>query len=338
MATLGLCMIVKDEERFLEDCLRHVDGILDEKIVVIDSRTSDRSKDIAESCGAKCFDFDWKDDLSAIRNFGLEKMKSNWVLVLDADERLSEAGMNTILELINRPEYAMADMVGFRLEQRTYSPKTGVSAAVTTDPDALRKDFSDFQPHKLVRLFKNHKKARFKNKVHELIENAIRDNSGEIVDTDIVIHHFGLLRGQKSLAEKEGKYTDLLWQQLTKDPKNPRYNRQVAVAFMEKGMRELALKYFYRALKTDPKHPGLLADIGRCHVEMNNIRDAMKFFNMAIATDKKDAASMNNLAFIYMNMRKFDTAKALLDKASSVDPKNKMIIENRKILEQKMKK
>ncbi len=333
MATLSLCMIVKDEEGFLEDCLNSVKDIVDETII-IDTGSKDNTKSIADKAGAKIFDFKWKDDFSKARNFSLEKATSNWILVLDADELLDEEGKKTILELINNKEHALTSIIGFKMDQRSYHPKENTETIPTTDQNELKEMYEGHTSSKLIRLFKNNPKIRFRNKVHELVEHSIKENDGKIIETNIAIHHFGHLKKDK-LHTKAQDYVDIMWKQLKEDPENPRYNRQVGLAFLEKGDKERAMKYLLRTLKLDPKYPGILADLAKLYTEMGNIPKAIKFFNFAIATDKKDTASMNNLAVIYMNLKKYDIARRLLETALKLEPENKCVLDN---LDKVMKK
>lgn len=326
MATLSLCIIVKNEERFLVDCLENVKDIVDE-IIVVDTGSSDRTKELAKSTNAKVFDFKWRNDFSSARNFSLKQATSNWILVLDADERLDEEGKAEIHKLINTKAHAMKSIIGFKLDQRTYHPKDGEAVNVTTDSEKICTSFTGHDSSMLIRLFKNNPKICFKNKVHELVEHSIRDADGEIINTKIIIHHFSHIK-KGTLLGKTHTYMDLMWDQLENDPKNPRYNRQVGLAFLENGRKDLALKYIKRAVALDPKFPGILADLGKLYVELGNVKSAVKMFNMAIAIDKTDVSSLNNLAVIYMNLGKFNVAKKLLDKALQKEPDNKAVITN----------
>ena len=92
---LTVCLIVKDEEQFLENCLRSVAGIASQ-IVVVDTGSTDRTVEIARAGGAEVQTFAWGDDFSAARNAALEAARGDWVLVLDADEELSVAGRAAI--------------------------------------------------------------------------------------------------------------------------------------------------------------------------------------------------------------------------------------------------
>ena len=89
---LSLCMIARDEEQFLDACLDTVDELVDEVIIGIDSRTTDRTADIARHWGARVYEFHWSDSFAAARNLGLDRARGDWVLVIDPDERLLPEG------------------------------------------------------------------------------------------------------------------------------------------------------------------------------------------------------------------------------------------------------
>lgn len=87
MSTISLCMIVKNEEKTLERCLRSVDAVPDE-IVMVDTGSDDRTKDIAAIFTSRIFDFEWVDDFSAARNYAFAQATMEWILWLDADDVL----------------------------------------------------------------------------------------------------------------------------------------------------------------------------------------------------------------------------------------------------------
>lgn len=84
---ISLVMIVKNEERSLEECLRRAIPLVDE-IVIADTGSTDRTKAIAQAMGARIYDYGWTDDFSAARNFALDHSTGEWNLVLDGDEYL----------------------------------------------------------------------------------------------------------------------------------------------------------------------------------------------------------------------------------------------------------
>ncbi|HEX4343224.1 MAG TPA: glycosyltransferase [Verrucomicrobiae bacterium] len=85
---LSVCLIVKNEEKFIGQCLKSITG-LDAQIVLVDTGSTDRTVEIAKEHKAEIHSFKWCDDFSAARNVALEHATGDWVLVLDADEELS---------------------------------------------------------------------------------------------------------------------------------------------------------------------------------------------------------------------------------------------------------
>ena len=72
MITISLCMIVKNEEKLLARCLDSVAGLMDE-IIIVDTGSTDRTKEIAARYTDKIYDFEWVQDFSAARNFAFSK-------------------------------------------------------------------------------------------------------------------------------------------------------------------------------------------------------------------------------------------------------------------------
>lgn len=89
MATVSLCMIVKNEEAVLARCLESVKDAVDE-IILVDTGSTDRTKAIAAEYTDKIFDFAWRDDFSAARNFSFSKATMEYAMWMDADDVLTK--------------------------------------------------------------------------------------------------------------------------------------------------------------------------------------------------------------------------------------------------------
>ena len=92
---LSATLIVRDEERNLRDCLASVDGVVDE-VVVVDTGSTDGSVEIAKELGARVVSHPWRGDFSEARNVGLEVARGEWILYLDADERLRHVDRDAV--------------------------------------------------------------------------------------------------------------------------------------------------------------------------------------------------------------------------------------------------
>ena len=98
-AKVSLTMIVRNEEENLPRCLESVQGLFDE-IIVVDTGSTDRTKEIAAGFGARVFDFAWIDDFSAARNVALDHASGDYALWLDADDVIEPSQKEKLRELL----------------------------------------------------------------------------------------------------------------------------------------------------------------------------------------------------------------------------------------------
>jgi glycosyltransferase involved in cell wall biosynthesis len=91
---LSVSMIVRNEESCLAKCLESIRGA--DELVVVDTGSTDATKAIASSFGARLFDFKWIDDFAAARNYSLQQCTGDWVFIVDADWELEPGGMAKI--------------------------------------------------------------------------------------------------------------------------------------------------------------------------------------------------------------------------------------------------
>lgn len=111
MVTISLCMIVKNEEAVLKRCLDSIADLMDE-IIIIDTGSKDRTKEIAASYTSKIYDFKWTNDFSTARNFSFSKASMNYIYTADADEILDETNRERFLRLksVLLPEIEIVQM------------------------------------------------------------------------------------------------------------------------------------------------------------------------------------------------------------------------------------
>ena len=111
MATISLCMIVKNEESVLARCLDSIADLMDE-IIIVDTGSTDHTKEIAANYTDKIFDFDWKSDFSAARNYSFSKATKDYIYTADADEVLDETNHERFarLKTVMLPEIEIVQM------------------------------------------------------------------------------------------------------------------------------------------------------------------------------------------------------------------------------------
>lgn len=100
---LSACMIVKNEEKMLPDCLESIKGVVDE-IVLVDTGSTDNTVDIAECYGAIIFKHPWEDNFSLHRNQSIEHATGDWIFIIDADERLHAGDRDKIRPFLEQTD------------------------------------------------------------------------------------------------------------------------------------------------------------------------------------------------------------------------------------------
>lgn len=164
MISISLCMIVKNEERVLKRCLDSVKDIVDE-IIIVDTGSHDKTKDIAKKYTDKIYDFKWEDDFSKARNFSFSKATKEYILWLDADDVILNEDKEKLLELKS-------------------SLDKNVDIVMMKYNIAYDKNGEATYSYNRERLVKRDKGYKWVSPVHEVIVP-----SGNIIFSDIAISH-----------------------------------------------------------------------------------------------------------------------------------------------------
>jgi tetratricopeptide (TPR) repeat protein len=189
---LSAALIARNEEEFLGRCLRSLDGLVDE-VVVVDTGSADRTAQIAESQGARVYQRAWTDDFSAARNQALDLARGEWILYIDADESVRAGTADGVRDRLSDPAY-----VGHRV---LLHPRPGHSG------------------YWELRLFRNEPGLRFRGIIHENIWPAIDARraavGGRIGQAGLVLDHEGYEGDQH---RKHLRNLPLLERSLAEDP------------------------------------------------------------------------------------------------------------------------
>ena len=123
LKTISLCMIVKNEEEVLDNCLSSISDVVDE-IIIVDTGSTDSTKSICKKFTDKIFDFKWCDDFSKARNFAFSKASCEYIMWLDADDIVPSKTINKLLKLksdFDADTYMLRYDMGFVNNKPTFS-------------------------------------------------------------------------------------------------------------------------------------------------------------------------------------------------------------------------
>jgi tetratricopeptide (TPR) repeat protein len=198
MACISLCMIVRDEAEMLPAFLESVRGSWDE-LVAVDTGSTDATPGLLAAAGGTVLHRPWDDDFAAARNFGLERAGGDWVLVLDADERVGPA---LATEIRNSADDARRGAVSLRvLNQLPHGHVRG---------------------SRLLRMFRNHQRIRFRHAIHEDVSEdvaAFLARSGlRRADLEAPLIHLGYTRSHAAAKHKKERDVGILLATLARDP------------------------------------------------------------------------------------------------------------------------
>ena len=198
--TLSVCMIAKDEAEFIVGAIESVRGLA-HQIIVVDTGSEDNTVDLARKAGAVVELVPWQGDFSAARNASVARATGDWVLVLDADERVDEASRMTIRAIM---EESVSDGGG---PHRIVCPKI---RNFTRAKRFLNDGFSG-------RLFRNLPAMRFSGRVHEEVAVGVPDAFCDY-RLDVVLNHYGADPEVMREKAKDDRNVGLLEARLAEKP------------------------------------------------------------------------------------------------------------------------
>ena len=199
--TLSLCMIVKDEEEMLPRCLAAVRDAVDE-LVIVDTGSKDRTREIALEFGAKLIDFEWTGSFSDARNVSFDAATGDWLMFLDADEVLVEGD-------------------GERLRALTGQTWREAHYLLETNHTGTLEDGTAVT-HNALRVFRNRPGLRFEGRIHEQIAQHLPAFLPErLAVSDVRIDHYGYLGAVRDAKEKSRRNIELLERQVAEGLDSP---------------------------------------------------------------------------------------------------------------------
>ncbi|MFC6548222.1 glycosyltransferase [Cohnella cellulosilytica] len=194
-------MIVKNEEQFLERCLKSVNQWVDEMIVV-DTGSTDRTKDIARAFTDNIYDFKWINDFAAARNEALKHASGTWILILDADEYMEENDIRGLRDFL-AGEKPSSKFV-YRVTVRNFmdsSNHTGISESP------------------ILRIFPNRMGFEYYRPIHEQIRLS-SGSSYEIIALPFQILHSGYLEHVVAAQNKHDRNMSIFEQMMSRTKLN----------------------------------------------------------------------------------------------------------------------
>lgn len=263
---ISVCMITKNEEKYIEQAIRSVKDFVQE-IIVIDHESDDLTVEIAEKAGASVYTRQWNGSFADARNYSLMKATSPFVLIMDADETF-ESDMESLQEaciLMRSKPYTAS-----RVEINNIIDEGSTSTWIT-------------------RLFPNQPGFQYKGRIHEqlLYEGSVIPTW----DVPIQLKHYGYHSDQIKDKDKINRNIELLLEELMDSPSDAYIMFQLGRTYEQSHAWDMALKYYSSAVNEldtleSPEYPiyysSLLLHINKCHVKLKNWNQFIKKIQIAL--------------------------------------------------------
>jgi glycosyltransferase involved in cell wall biosynthesis len=307
-ASVSLCMIVKDEQAHLARCLHSVAPVVDE-IVIVDTGSTDRTRDIATAFGARVADVPWTDDFSAARNAALELARCEWILVLDADEVISVQDHDRLRQTIRA---ATKSPAAFRMRTRNYTRHVNAVGWHANTGEYPEEEGPGWIPSDKVRLFTRDERIRFRYPVHELVEPSLRDAGIAIDRCDVPVHHYGKLQ-EATTQDKTRTYRRLGRSKLRRARGGGPALRELAIQASQLGQHKEAIRLWTQWERLHSGSAEAYLNIGAAWWNLERYGEAAEFAVMAQRLDPELKEAVFNRASAHLMSGHAGEAKIVLE-------------------------
>jgi len=307
--TVSLCLIAKDEAEQLPGCLASARDLVDE-IVVLDTGSTDGTPDIAQSLGAKVYTAEWTDDFAAARNQCLAYAQSDWILVLDADERLVPGVIPTLRQLVDG------------------AYPTDASAPAVLLVNLVRQEVGSNQPaFSLVsRLFRRHPELQFSRPYHELVDDSAialikKDPNWQVLTlAGVAIIHEGYT--PKAIAERDkfARARRIMEKHLANQPDDAYLCNKLGALYVQSGEIDRGIALLQQGLAAAKEEPPLVYELhyhlGLAHQQQQKFSAAIAHYRQAVDQPVLHALKVGaytNLGALLKERGQFDEAKTVLE-------------------------
>ncbi|ACK70411.1 glycosyl transferase family 2 [Gloeothece citriformis PCC 7424] len=301
-------MIVKNEEASLTQCLESVKDVVDE-MIVLDTGSSDKTVEIAQTLGAKVFYFEWSDDFSAARNEALKYVTGDWVLILDADEVLNPKIIPHLRQAISYEKNLVVNLIRQEIGA-TQSPYSLVS-----------------------RLFRTHRELKFTRPYHAIIDDSViqllkKEPNWKIVElSDIAIFHYGYQPGVIASLDKTNRAKKAMEQFLGNAPNDPYVCSKLGALYLQIGQEKEGIKLLKQGLKSNQASPQVLFELhyhlGNAYTRQSQLERAVKHYQKAMnqpILPQLKIGAYHNTGSLLLSLGDLNNALKAYETTLNIDP------------------
>ncbi len=284
---LTLCLIVKDEEKYVATCIESVKPVVD-KILIADTGSSDRTISICKQYTDHVEQIDFLSGFSEARNHLLKQVKTEWVLFLDADEYFDACELEKLISFL-----------------------THVSSEVDA-LSVLRYNFFSsgaFYTSETIKLFRAHPDIYYSGVVVDSVRPSLQKKGSKIEKIPVLLNHFGHCRSVRIRNEKSHKYLNMMDEELLRNQNNFKVLGYKALILRTLGQLKEAKCWGEKALLAAPDegHPHFV--MGHIHRALDEHEKSIDAYSRAMELEGIHPTYLNSRGIAYLTKENFTEAE-----------------------------
>lgn len=308
MIPVSVCIISKNEEKFIEECLQRL-SYYDWEIIVADTGSTDRTVSIAQQYTPHVYHFNWINDFSAARNYAVSKATNDYILTVDCDEYLVRD---------EDTDYIAAHLAEMTPEKvgmvHLLNPTAYLSTNVLSDSD---ESLPPAIVHDYTARFFNRKHACYQGRIHEQL-TSVDGCQSEFISIPLTFYHEGY-RFSGLKKAKASRNIELLQVEVENNGADPYILFQLGQSYFGLSDYTQALPYFEQALsmnvnEQEPYVQTMVESYGYSLVYLQQYQRALELEGI-YPVFSKQADFVFLMGLIYMNNARFEAAIAEFLKA-----------------------
>lgn len=290
---LSIVMMVKNEERYLDKTLESLKPLMreiDSELVILDTGSEDSTVEIAKKYTDKIFFANWNNDFGQMRNISISHASGEWILILDADEQLTN--YDKLKEFLNS-----------NLCEK-------YNSATITLKNIFSEDEERYSVDPLLRLFKNYNGFRYEGAIHEqpIFKSPTYNDIARF-------NHYGYLFEDEEVRQlKESRNKAILLREIEKSPNNPYINYQLGKQYIISKNYEDALFYMEKGYKIYEKNKYIplfvTLDLANLYVDLSEFD---KCENLCIKYIKNDDKNIDIYYYLATSQKQLNKYKKSIE-------------------------
>lgn len=323
---ISVCLIVKNEEKWIEACLKSIYPLATE-IIIADTGCTDRTIEIARSfLKVSIFDYPWGNHFGNARNATIEKATQPWIFSFDADEKISAKSLEVFRSFIES-QNSDPKVEAISLVRRDYVTNPSVSGFKPSIGDF--KDCEGSAPgyyeERMVRIFRNLPHIRWEGALHEMVDKRVQ---GKIIDSDLIFHHYGYLPDEVDRKRKRDFYENEGLKKALNHPDDWKAHFDLAIEYVGSGKFKESIPLFVRAHQLTGPQAMIMSNLGYALMMIPDLDQAQRVLEQALKIFPTNHDSWLNLGAVLMRKGRYAEAAKKFEQVVKLHPQSFLAYRN----------